>query len=130
MDILTAELADGRTISVPLLWYPRLVHATQQERDYWQLIGDGEGIHWPDLDEDISVQDLLGGWPSGEGQRSLQRWLDAKREGRPLTLDALLAQLPRDIQAQAPRASNPLCPLHGGRYRRQRGCRRTPCNAP
>ena len=89
MDTLLAELADGRTISVPLLWYPRLVHATQQERDYWQLIGDGEGIHWPDLDEDISVQDLLGGWSSGESQRSLQRWLDAKREGRPLTLDAL-----------------------------------------
>ena len=88
-DVLTAEIADGRTISVPLLWYPRLVHATQAERDHWQLIGDGEGIHWPDLDEDISVQDLLGGWPSGESQRSFQRWLDAKREGRPLTLDAL-----------------------------------------
>ncbi len=86
---LTAQLVDGRTISVPLSWYPRLVQATQDERDHWRLIGDAEGIHWPDLDEDISVQDLLAGWPSGESQRSFQRWLEAKREGRPLTLDAL-----------------------------------------
>ena len=54
-DALTAELSDGRTISVPLDWYPRLAHATPQERDNWELIGSGEGIHWPDLDEDISV---------------------------------------------------------------------------
>ena len=54
-DALTAELSDGRTISVPLDWYPRLAHATPQERDNWELIGPGEGIHWPDLDEDISV---------------------------------------------------------------------------
>ena len=88
-DALTVELADGRSISVPLSWYPRLVHATQRERDHWRLIGDGEGIHWPDLDEDLSVEGLLAGWPSGESERSFQRWLAAKREGRPLTLDAL-----------------------------------------
>ncbi|MYE06313.1 MAG: DUF2442 domain-containing protein [Chloroflexi bacterium] len=88
-DVLTVVLADGRSISVPLSWYPRLVHATQKERDHWRLIGESEGIHWPDLDEDISIQDLLGGWPSGESRRSFQRWLEAKREGRPLTLDAL-----------------------------------------
>ncbi len=88
-DTLTAELSDGRTISVPLDWYPRLTHATPEERDNWRLIADGEGIHWPDLDEDLSVEGLLAGRPSGEGAESFRRWLEAKREGRPLTLDAL-----------------------------------------
>ena len=83
---LTAELYDGRTISVPLAWYPRLTHATQQERDNWQLIGIGQGIHWPDLDEDISIEMLLGGWPSGESQRSFKRWLEAKQAGLPVTI--------------------------------------------
>ena len=80
-DTLTAELADGRTISVPLAWYPRLVHATPEERNNWQLIGGGQGIHWPDLDEDLSVEGLLAGRPSGESQRSFKRWLEAKRVG-------------------------------------------------
>ena len=83
-DALTAELSDGRTISVPLDWYPRLAHATPQERDNWEFIGPGEGIHWPDLDEDISVEGLIAGRQSGEGVRSFRRWLKAKREGRPL----------------------------------------------
>ena len=74
-DILTAELTDGRTISVPLAWYPRLLHGTPEERNNWRLIGQGEGIHWPDLDEDISVDNLLLGSPSGESQRSFKRWL-------------------------------------------------------
>ena len=87
-DALTAELSDGRTISVPLDWYPRLTHATPEERDNWRLIGGGEGIHWPDLDEDISVGGLIAGRPSAESQKSFQRWLEANREGRPLTLDA------------------------------------------
>ena len=85
-DTLTADLSDGRTVSVPLSWYPRLVHATREERQNWQLIGTGEGIHWPDLDEDISVEMLLGGWPSVEGQRSFNRWLEAKRAGLPVTI--------------------------------------------
>ena len=59
-DTLTAELSDGRTISVPLAWYPRLVQAIPEERSNWELIGGGQGIHWPDLDEDISVEMLLG----------------------------------------------------------------------
>ncbi len=88
-DTLTAELSDGRTISVPLDWYPRLVHATLQERNRWELFAEGNHIHWPDLDEDLSVEGLLAGRPSGESQRSFERWLAAKREGRPLTLDAL-----------------------------------------
>ena len=78
-DALTAELRDGRTISVPLDWYPRLVHATPGERGNWRFIGAGEGIHWPDLDEDVSVEALLAGRPSAEGRQSLQRWLDARR---------------------------------------------------
>ena len=88
-DTLTAELADGRSISVPLTWYPRLVHATQEERNHWELIGDGQHIHWKDLDEDISVENLMTGQPSGESKRSFERWLTAKKEGRDLTLDEL-----------------------------------------
>ena len=83
-DVLTAELSDGRTISVPLDCYPRLAHATPQERDNWELIGSGEGIYWPDLDEHISVEGLIAGRQSGEGMKSFRRWLKAKREGRPL----------------------------------------------
>ena len=90
-DTLTAELSDGRTISVPLSWYPRLIHARLEERNNWRLIGAGEGVHWPDLDEDISVEMLLGGWPSGESQRSFKQWLAAKREGRGLTIYELNA---------------------------------------
>ena len=85
-DTLTAELSDGRTISVPLSWYPRLIHATLEERNNWRLIGAGQGIHWPDLDEDISVEGLLAGWPSRESQKSFKQWLEAKGEGRGLTL--------------------------------------------
>ena len=74
-DTLTVDLTDGRTISVPLAWYPRLLHGNPKERDNWRLIGAGEGIHWPDLDEDISVENIVWGQPSGEGQRSFKRWL-------------------------------------------------------
>ena len=90
-DTLTAELMDGRTISVPLGWYPRLVHATPGERDNWELYAEGEHIHWPDLDEDIGVGGLLAGRRSGESAKCFQWWLEARRAGRPLTLDALLA---------------------------------------
>jgi len=72
---LTVELSDGRVISVPLAWYPRLVHATPEERRNWRLIGNGEGIHWSDLDEDVSVENIILGRPSGESQRSLERWI-------------------------------------------------------
>lgn len=83
---LTAELYDGRTISVPLAWYPRLTHATQQERDNWRFIGIGQGVHWPDLDEDISIEGLIAGRKSGESQTSFKRWLEAKRAGLPVTI--------------------------------------------
>ena len=71
-------LADGRTLSIPLAWFPRLFHATPAERANWRWIGGGIGIHWPDLDEDISVEDLILGRPSGESQASLQRWLERR----------------------------------------------------
>ncbi|NOZ27584.1 MAG: DUF2442 domain-containing protein [Chloroflexi bacterium] len=79
---LIVELDDGRTISVPLAWFPRLLHGRPEERANWRLIGDGEGIHWPDLDEDIEVQHLLAGIPSQESQRSLQKWLKRRGLGR------------------------------------------------
>lgn len=77
-DTLTVELSDGRSISAPLTWYPRLVHGTSEERANWRLIGGGAGIHWPALDEDVSVENLLLGRVSGESQRSLERWLSQR----------------------------------------------------
>ena len=77
------ELVDGRTVVVPLAWYPRLLHGTRQERNHWRLIGRGMGIHWPDLDEDISVEGLLAGRPSGESQRSLKHWQEVRESTRP-----------------------------------------------
>lgn len=75
---LTVELSDGRSISVPLAWFPRLVHGTLEERSNWRLIDQGVGIHWPALDEDVSVENLLAGLASGESQRSLKRWLSER----------------------------------------------------
>ena len=82
-DALTVDLTDGRTISVPLSWYPRLAHGTPEERTNWEILGSGIGIHWPDLDEDISVQGLLAGRRSGETQASLQRWLAGRQRLQP-----------------------------------------------
>ena len=79
---LTLELVDGRSLSVPIAWSPRLAIATPEERDNWRLIADGEGIHWPDLDEDISVRHLLEGRKSTENEKSLSRWLDARNAQR------------------------------------------------
>ena len=77
-DTLAVELADGHTISAPIAWYPRLLHGSPEERNNWRLIGKGEGIHWPDLDEDISVENILLGKPSGESARSFKRWLESR----------------------------------------------------
>jgi hypothetical protein len=77
-DTLSVELSDGRALSVPLTWFPRLVHATAEERANWRLIGRGEGIHWEGVDEDISVEGLLAGRPSGESQASFKRWLEKR----------------------------------------------------
>ncbi|ACF14405.1 conserved hypothetical protein [Chloroherpeton thalassium ATCC 35110] len=77
-DELIVSLFDGRRISVPITWYPRLFHGTVEERSTYELMGRGTGIHWPLLDEDISVSGLLKGNPSFESERSLQNWLDDK----------------------------------------------------
>ncbi len=81
-DALTVDLSDGRTISVPLGWYPRLMHATPNERKNWRLIGKGQGIHLENIDEDISIEGLLAGRPSGESQKSFKKWLQARKNKR------------------------------------------------
>lgn len=86
-DLLTAELSDGRTISAPLSWYPRLCQGTAEEREDWRLIGGGRGIHWQQLDEDISVDNLVFGRPSTESQASLKRWLEIRNKGQNKMLD-------------------------------------------
>lgn len=77
-DSITVELSDARNISVPLAWYPRLLHGSHDERRNWRLIGHGEGIHWNDLDEDVSVENLLVGRRSGESQASFKRWMNSR----------------------------------------------------
>ncbi len=72
---LIVDLVDGRSLSVPLAWYPRLMHALPAEQQNWQLLGDGYAIEWTDLDEHIGIEGLLAGRRSGESQRSLERWL-------------------------------------------------------
>jgi len=75
---LRIHLADGRAITVPLEWYPRLVYATPSERDHYELLGHGSAIGWPDLDEHLSVENILAGRQSGESQKSFQRWLASR----------------------------------------------------
>jgi len=74
-DKLIVNLADDRSLHVPLSWYPRLLHATLAERENWLLLGDGYAIEWPDLDEHIGIEGLLAGRRSGESAPSIQRWL-------------------------------------------------------
>ncbi len=81
-DQLTLQLVDGRTLSVPIAWSPRLANATPEERNHWRFIADGEGINWPDLDEDISVRHLLEGRRSAENEKSLKQWLDNRKASR------------------------------------------------
>ena len=78
-DSLTARLDDGRALSVPLAWFPRLLDGTQAERENYELIGEGEGIHWPALDEDISVEGLLAGRRSAESAASLAKWRQSRQ---------------------------------------------------
>ncbi len=78
-DSLTADLVDGRTIIVPLVWYPRLWHGTSEERDHFEIFGDGAYIHWPELDEDLTVAGLLAGHRSQESAQSLTKWLEARK---------------------------------------------------
>ena len=88
---LVVELEDGRTVSAPLAWYPRLQHGTPKERQRFEI--EHDSIHWPDLDEDISTRGLLLGRRSGEGPGSLNFWLTNHRQGRKVTLDDYMKHL-------------------------------------
>jgi hypothetical protein len=79
-DTLSVDISDGRSISAPIAWFPRLLHSSEQERNNWRLIGKGQGIHWEDIDENISIEGLLAGRPSGESQESFQKWLAKRSE--------------------------------------------------
>ena len=78
-ETLSVELADSRTITAPLAWYPRLVQGSPAERHHWQLLGDGYAIEWPDLDEHIGIEGLLAGRRSGESSQSFARWMASRR---------------------------------------------------
>jgi len=78
-DDLVVDLLDGRRLIVPLAWYPRLMYATAAERQNFQLLGDGYAIEFPDLDEHIGIEGLLAGRHSGEGQKSLEKWLNKRK---------------------------------------------------
>lgn len=77
-EALTVDLVDGRTVIVPLGWFPRLWHGSKQERSHFEIFGDGTYIHWPDLDEDLTVAGLLEGKRSGESPASLKKWLERR----------------------------------------------------
>ena len=81
-DALTVDLVDGRTVIVPLVWFPRLWHGSKKERNNCEIFGDGGYIHWPDLDEDLTVPGLLAGRRSGESADSLKKWLAARKKQR------------------------------------------------
>jgi len=82
-EALTVDLTDGRTLIVPLVWFPRLWHGTPEERSNFEIFGDGAFLHWPNLDEDLSVAGLLSGLRSGESHGSLKKWLDARVQRQP-----------------------------------------------
>lgn len=77
-DKLIVDLIDGRSLIIPLTWYPRLMHASPAEKQNWQLLGDGYAIEWLDLDEHIGIEGLLAGRRSGESQKSFERWLSLR----------------------------------------------------
>ena len=77
-EALIIDLADGRTITVPLSWYPRVFQGNQRERNTFVIEGGGHGIHWPELDEDISIEGVVAGRPSKESAKSLQRWIKSR----------------------------------------------------
>ena len=81
-ESLTVSLSDGRRLILPLDWYPRLLHGTPAERNNWRLVADGVGIHWPDLDEDLSVEAFLAGRRSIESPRSIKQWLAGRSKTR------------------------------------------------
>jgi hypothetical protein len=105
-DSLAVDLSDGRTVSVPLVWYPRLLHGSPRERNNWRLIAGGEGIHWPDLDEDLSVEGIILGRASSESQASLKRWLESREAG---------ARRHRGAKSKSNRQTTPRAGRHAAR---------------
>ena len=79
-NVLNVSLADGHILTIPLAWYPRLLHGTEAERQNWDLVGGGYAIEWPDLDEHIGIEGLLAGRQSGESRKSLDGWLASRKE--------------------------------------------------
>ena len=79
-DSFTIHLNDGRQVAIPLAWYPRLLAGTKSERENHEFIAGGEGIHWPKLNEDIRIDDLLSGYRSQESQSSLKKWLQKRQK--------------------------------------------------
>jgi hypothetical protein len=100
-DQITVTLTDGRGLSFPLSWYPRLFHGTPSERNNWELMGGGYGVHWPDLDEDLSVEGFLAGNPSFESPRSIKFWLDQRARGKKTILADYMKHLQREKQKNA-----------------------------
>lgn len=98
---LTVEFVDGRVVSVPTAWYPRLAEASPRERRLWVLIGGGVGIHWPDLDEDVSIEGLLRGERAGESAASLRSW----RASRKRTAKKALQPTRRTVRERTVRPS-------------------------
>lgn len=81
---LTVDLDDGRSIVVPLEWYPRLIHASAHERNNWRLLGDGYAIEWLEIDEHVGIEGLLAGRRSGESKKSFERWLASRHSRTPV----------------------------------------------
>ena len=81
-EAVSVDLVDGRTVIVPLVWYPRLWHGSKQERNNFEIFGDGAYVHWPELDEDLTVAGLLEGKRSGEVSSSLKKWLASRKPAK------------------------------------------------
>ncbi len=94
-DTLCVDLSDGRTISAPIVWFPRLLHGTPKERAKFEL--GHFGVHWPDLDEDISIEGLLHGEKSGESSQSIKRWLEYRARGEKVPVPTF--PLPKELAA-------------------------------
>lgn len=99
-ELLTVEFDDGRTVSLPVQWYPRLAHGTARERANCEA--DAVGIHWPDLDEDLSYKGLILGWRSGENPELLNFWLENRKKGRKVTFQDWMKQRPKAVSKAIP----------------------------
>lgn len=105
-DALIVDLVDGRTLMAPLAWFPRLWHGTPHERNHFEIDANGAYIHWPDLDEDLTVTGLLAGRKSGESLESLSKWLDSRRTSK----NEMAARDKQKRKAKPPEAAKPAPP--------------------